>query len=44
MSLEHSKMEQYRRDTEERARPKAVEKLKEVDWFLQVNLLICNVP
>ncbi|XP_073086477.1 ankyrin repeat domain-containing protein 26-like [Manis javanica] len=35
MSLEHSKMEQYRRDTEERARPKAVEKLKEVDWFLQ---------
>ncbi|XP_073076473.1 coiled-coil domain-containing protein 144A-like [Manis javanica] len=35
MSLEHSKMEQYRRDNEERARPKAVEKLKEVDWFLQ---------
>ena len=44
MSLEHSKMEQYRRDTEERARQKAVEKLKEVDCFLQVNLLICNVP
>ncbi|XP_057354068.1 ankyrin repeat domain-containing protein 62-like [Manis pentadactyla] len=35
ISLEHNKLEQYRRDTEERARQKTGEKLKEVDWFLQ---------
>ena len=40
---EHSQVEQYKRETEERARQGLVEKLKEGNLFLQVNLSICHV-
>ncbi|KAI5125071.1 Ankyrin Repeat Domain-Containing Protein 26 [Manis pentadactyla] len=42
--VEHSQVELYKREFEERVRQEIVEKLKEVNLFLQVNLLICNVP
>ncbi|KAK2505935.1 hypothetical protein MC885_012344 [Smutsia gigantea] len=35
MSLEHNNMKQNILDIEERSRQETVEKLKEVDWFLQ---------
>ena len=41
--IEHSQVEQYKREIEERARQDLVEKLKEVNLFLQVNLFICYV-
>ena len=41
--IEHSQVEQYKREIEERARQDIIEKLKEVNLFLQVNLLIFNV-
>ena len=40
---EHSQVEQYKWETEERARQGLVEKLKEGNLFLQVNLSICHV-
>ena len=41
--IERSQVEQYKREIEERARQDLVEKLKEVNLFLQVNLFICHV-
>lgn len=41
--IEHSQVEQYKREVEERARQDIIEKLKEINLFLQVNFLICNV-
>ena len=41
--IEHSQVEQYKREIEERARQELVEKLKEVNLFLQVNIFICHV-
>ena len=41
--IEHSQVEQYILETEERERQDLVEKLKEVNLFLQVNLFICHV-
>ena len=41
--IEHSQVEQYKREIEERARQDLVEKLKEVDQCLQGNLFICHV-
>ena len=40
---EHSQVEQYKQEIEERARQDLVEKLKEVNMVLQVNLLICHI-
>ena len=36
-TVERSQVEQYKREIEERARQELVEKLKEVNLFLQVN-------
>ena len=41
--IEHSQVEQYKQEIEERVRQDLVEKLKEVNLFLQVNLFICHV-
>ena len=41
--IEHSQVEQYKQEIEERARQDLVEKLKEVNLFLQVNLFLCHV-
>ena len=41
--IEHSEVEQYKQEIDERARQDLIEKLKEVNLFLQVNLLICHV-
>lgn len=41
--IEDSQVEQYKQETEERARQDLIEKLKEVNIFLQVNLFICHV-
>ncbi|XP_037677726.1 ankyrin repeat domain-containing protein 26-like isoform X2 [Choloepus didactylus] len=41
--LELGRVEQYKREIEERARQEIEEKLKEVNLFLQVNLLVCDV-
>lgn len=41
--IEHPQVEQYKREIEERVRRDLVEKWKEVNLFLQVNLLICHV-
>ena len=41
--IEHSQVEQYKQEIEERARQDLVEKLKEVDQCLQGNLFICHV-
>lgn len=41
--LEHGQVDQYKREIEERARQDILEKLKEVNLFLQVSLFICVV-
>ena len=41
--IEHSQVEQYKREIEERARQDLVEKLKEVNLCLQVHLFVCHV-
>ena len=41
--VEYSKIEQYKRELEERTRLNIAEKLKEVDLFLQVNLFVYNM-
>ena len=41
--IEHSEVEQYKWEIDERVRQDLVEKLKEVNLFLQVNLFICHV-
>ena len=41
--IEHSQVEQYKWEIDERVRQDIVEKLKEVNLFLQVNLFICHV-
>ncbi|XP_043740877.1 putative ankyrin repeat domain-containing protein 20A3 isoform X1 [Cervus elaphus] len=41
--IEHPQVEQYKREIEERVRQDFLEKWKEVNLFLQVNLLICHV-
>ena len=41
--IEHSQVEQYKQEIEERARQDLVEKLKEVNLCLQVNLFLCHV-
>ena len=41
--IEHSEVEQYKREIDERARQDLIEKLKEVNLFLPVNLFICHV-
>ena len=41
--IEHSEVEQYKQEIEERARQDLIEKLKEVNLCLQINLLICHV-
>ena len=41
--IEHSQVEQYKWEIDERVRQDLVEKLKEVNLFLQVNLFICHV-
>ena len=41
--IEHSQVEQYKWEIEERARQDLIEKLKEVNLCLQINLLICHV-
>ena len=41
--IEHSQVEQYKWEIEERARQDLIEKLKEVNLFFQVNLFICHV-
>ena len=41
--IEHSEVEQYKQEIDERARQDLIEKLKEVNLFLQVNLFICHV-
>ena len=41
--IEHSQVEQYKWEIEERVRQDLIEKLKEVNLFLQVNLFICHV-
>ena len=41
--IEHSQIEQYKREIDERASQDLVEKLKEVNLFLPVNLFICHV-
>ena len=41
--IEHSEVEQYKREIDERARQDLIEKLKEVNLFLHINLLICHV-
>ncbi|XP_043739695.1 ankyrin repeat domain-containing protein 26-like isoform X3 [Cervus elaphus] len=41
--IEHPQVEQYKREIEERVRRDFLEKWKEVNLFLQVNLLICHV-
>ncbi|XP_057160628.1 ankyrin repeat domain-containing protein 26-like [Ursus arctos] len=40
---EYSRIEQYKRELDKRARLDMEEKLREVNLFLQVNLLICNM-
>ena len=40
---EYSRLEQYKRELDKRARLDMEEKLREVNLFLQVNLLICNM-
>ena len=40
---EYSRIEQYKQELDERARLDMAEKLREVNLFLQVNLLICNM-
>ena len=40
---EHSQVEQYQHENEERARQDLVEEWKEGNLFLQVNLLICHL-
>ena len=41
--IKHSEVEQYKWEIDERVRQDLVEKLKEVNLFLQVNLFICHV-
>ena len=41
--IEHSQVEQYILESEERARQDLAEKWKEVNLFLHFNLLICHV-
>ena len=41
--IEHSQVEQYKREVEERARQDLIEKWKEVNLFLQVSLFLCHV-
>lgn len=41
--VEYSEVKQYKHEIEERARQEMAKKLKEVDLFLQVNLLIFNI-
>ena len=41
--IEHSQVEQYNQETEERAKQDLVEKLNWVNLFLQVNMFICHV-
>ena len=41
--IEHSQVEHYKQEIEERARQDLVEKLKSVNLCLQVNLFICHV-
>ena len=41
--IKHSEIEQYKWEIDERVRQDLVEKLKEVNLFLQVNLFICHV-
>ena len=40
---EYSRIEQYKQELDERVRLDMAEKLREVNLFLQVNLLICNM-
>ena len=41
--IKHSEVEQYKWEIDERVRQDLVEKLKEVNLCLQVNLFICHV-
>ena len=41
--IEHTQVEQCKWEIEERARQDLIEKLKEVNLFLEVNLLNCHV-
>ena len=41
--IEHGQVEQYQQEREERARQDLVEELREVNMFLQINLLICHM-
>ena len=41
--VEHTQVEQYKWEIEERARQDLIEKLKEVNLFFQLNLLISHV-
>ena len=41
--VEHTQVEQYKWEIEERVRQDLIEKLKEVNLFLQVNLFLCHV-
>ena len=41
--IEHTQVEQYKREIEERARQDLIQKWKKVNLFLQVNLLISHM-
>ena len=41
--IEHSQVEHYKQEVEERVRQDLIEKLREVNMVLQVNLLICHI-
>ena len=41
--IEHGQVEQYQQEREERARQDLIEELREVNMFLQINLLVCHV-
>jgi len=41
--VEHTQVEQYKWEIEEKARQDLIEKLKEVNLFFQLNLLISHV-